>query len=261
MYGAAPTAERDDRELTAPSFRSVMLRGLPGFLREGFVPLGAFYAGYRLSGVTAGIGASVAASAFVYLYERRAGRDGLLVRIALAWVIVRAVAALLAHSATVYLGAPVLANALWGLAFLVSIAIGRPLAGTLACAWYPFGPEYRRTAEFRRVFGIESAVWGVYLLAYLGSPARRPAPGEHRQLRPRQRPRRDACDDRAYGLVGLVRDQEAELVRPRRALTRRPVRARGRDRGRGRGRAARARVPRKTRRPRRRRRARARRRC
>lgn len=145
-----------------------MLRGLPGFLREGFVPLGAFYAGYRLSGVTAGIGASVAASAFVYLYERRAGRDGLLVRIALAWVIVRAVAALLAHSATVYLGAPVLANALWGLAFLVSIAIGRPLAGTLACAWYPFGPEYRRTAEFRRVFGIESAVWGVYLLLISG---------------------------------------------------------------------------------------------
>jgi Protein of unknown function (DUF3159) len=145
-----------------------MLRGLPGFLREGFVPLGAFYAGYRLSGVTAGIGASVAASAFVYLYERRAGRDGLLVRIALAWVIVRAAAALLAHSATVYLGAPVLANALWGVAFLASIAIGRPLAGTLACAWYPFPADYRRTAEFRRVFGIESAVWGVYLLAISG---------------------------------------------------------------------------------------------
>jgi hypothetical protein len=62
----------------------------------------------------------------------------------------------------------VLANALWGLAFLASIAIGRPLAGALACAWYPFPREYRRTAEFRRVFGIESAVWGVYLLAISG---------------------------------------------------------------------------------------------
>jgi Protein of unknown function (DUF3159) len=168
VYGAARTADRDDRELTAPSFRSVALRGLPGFLREAFVPLGAFYAGYRLSGITAGIGASVAGSALVYLYERRAGRDGLLVRIALAWVIVRAVAGLLAHSATVYLGAPVLANALWGFAFLASIAIGRPLAGALACAWYPFPREYRRTAQFRRVFGIESAVWGVYLLAISG---------------------------------------------------------------------------------------------
>jgi hypothetical protein len=145
-----------------------MLRGLPGFLREGFVPVGAFYAGYRLSGLTAGIAASVAASALIYLHERRAGRDGLLVRVALAFVAVRAVAGLLAHSATVYLGAPVLANALWGIAFLGSILVGRPLAGTLACAWYPFPPDFRRTPAFRRVFGIESAVWGLYLLAYAG---------------------------------------------------------------------------------------------
>lgn len=142
-----------------------MLRGLPGFVREGFLPLGAFYAGWKLSGVTAGIAASVVVSALVYGYERRAGRDGLVVRIALAWVLVKGTAGLLAHSATVYLGAPVLANALWGAAFLLSIAAGRPLAGTLANAWYPFPPEYRRTAEFRHVFAIESAVWGVYLLA------------------------------------------------------------------------------------------------
>jgi len=145
-----------------------MLRGLPGFVREGFLPLGAFYAGWKLSGVTAGIAASVVVSALVYGYERRAGRDGLIVRIALAWVVIKGSAGLLAHSATAYLGAPVLANALWGIAFLVSIAIGRPLAGTLANAWYPIPPEYRRTAEYRRVFGIESAVWGVYLLAISG---------------------------------------------------------------------------------------------
>lgn len=162
MHGAAGTAERD-RELT-PSFWGVFLRGLPGFVREGFVPLGAFYLGWKLSGLTAGIAASVAGTALVYLYERRAGRDALVVRLAFVWVLVKATAALLAHSATVYLGAPVLANALWGLAFLASIALGRPLAGTLACAWYPFPQDYRRTAEFRRVFGIESAAWGVYLL-------------------------------------------------------------------------------------------------
>jgi intracellular septation protein A len=165
VYGAARTAEGDDRGLTEPSFRGVVLRGLPGFLREGFLPLGAFYAGWKLSGLTAGIVASVVVSALVYAGERRAGRDGLVVRLALLWVVVKGTAGLLAGSATVYLGAPVLANALWGLAFLVSIAIGRPLAGTLANAWYPFPPEYRRTPEFRRVFGIESAVWGGYLLA------------------------------------------------------------------------------------------------
>jgi hypothetical protein len=35
----------------------------------------------------------------------------------------------------------------------------------LACAWYPFPPEFRTTAVFKQVFGVESIVWGLYLLA------------------------------------------------------------------------------------------------
>src|SRR5215472_1115255 len=87
---AGAVAEREDHELTEPSVRGVLMTGLPGVLREGFLPLGAFYAGLE------------------------------------------------ANSAVVYLAQPVLVAAAWGLAFLVSIAIGRPLAGALACAWYPF---------------------------------------------------------------------------------------------------------------------------
>src|SRR6185503_19340646 len=49
--------QRDEGGLTEPTFRSVLLTGLPGFLREGFLPFGAFYAGLRLSGLTAGIAA------------------------------------------------------------------------------------------------------------------------------------------------------------------------------------------------------------
>lgn len=165
MYGAARTAERDDRALTDPSFRRILVGGLPGFLREGFLPLAAFYVGYRLSGLTVGIACSTAASALIYLQERRAGREGLVVRLALVFILVRAGVGLFTHSTTAYLAAPVLANAAWGLGFLGSIAVGRPLAGALACAWYPFTPESRRTPEFRRVFSFESAVWGLYLLA------------------------------------------------------------------------------------------------
>jgi hypothetical protein len=151
--------------VTAPSFRSVLLGGLPGFLREGFLPLGAFYVGWRVSGLGAGMAASAAASALIYAYERRAGRDGLLVRLSLAFVAVQTLAGLLSGSVTVYLATPVLANAIWAFLFLGSVAVRRPLAGALACAWYPFTPEFRQTAEFKRVYGIESVVWGVYLLA------------------------------------------------------------------------------------------------
>jgi len=155
----------DSETLSEPTFRGILLTGLPGFLREGFLPVGAFYVGLQLSGLAAGIAASTALSFLIYLYERRAGRDGLLVRISLGFVLVQAAIGLLAHSATVYLAQPVLINAAWGVAFLVSTAIGRPLAGALACAWYPFPHWFRQTAPFKRVFGIQSLVWGSYFLA------------------------------------------------------------------------------------------------
>jgi intracellular septation protein A len=166
VYRAAGTIERtDDSGLTEPSFRRILLGGLPGFLREGFLPLAAFYAGLRLSGLGAGIAASAAVSVLIYVHERRVGREGLMVRLALVFVAVRVIAGLLSHSATVYLATSVLANVIWGLVFLGSAVLRRPLAGVLACAWYPFPPEYRTTHQFKQVFGIESIVWGLYLLA------------------------------------------------------------------------------------------------
>jgi hypothetical protein len=165
---AGAVGERDQGGLSAPTFRGVLLAGLPGFLREGFLPLGAFYAGLRLGGLTAGIAAATAASGLIYLYERRAGRNALLVRLSLAFVVVQAAVGLAAHSATLYLAQPVVANAVWGLAFLVSAVVRRPLAGALACAWYPFPRWYRETDRFRSVYGVESVVWGVYLLARSG---------------------------------------------------------------------------------------------
>lgn len=162
---AAAFEQRHQPVLTEPSFRRILLGGMPGFLREGFLPLGAFYLGWKLAGLGAGIAASGAASAAVYLYERHAGRDGLLVRLSVAFVAVQTTVGLLSHNTTVYLATPVLANTVWGLAFLGSALARRPLAGTLACAWYPFPPEFRKTPQFRRVYGIESIVWGIYMLA------------------------------------------------------------------------------------------------
>jgi hypothetical protein len=150
--------------VTEPSVVSILRGGLPGFLREGFLPLGAFYAGLRLSGLVAAIAAAALASLAVYVFERASGRDGLLVRLSLAFVGVQTLLALVSHSAVVYLATPVLANTVWGLAFFASVAIGRPLAGALAAAWYPFPREFRESAEFKRVYGIESIVWGVFFV-------------------------------------------------------------------------------------------------
>jgi hypothetical protein len=154
--------------LMEPTFRGVLRTGLPGFLREGFLPVAAFYGGLRVGGLPTGIAASTAVSIVIYLYERRAGRNGLLVRISLGFVAVQGVVGLASDSATVYLAQPVLANAAWGVAFLVSALIRRPLAGALACAWYPFPRWFRETEPFKRVFRVQSLVWGVYFLVRSG---------------------------------------------------------------------------------------------
>ena len=73
---AGAVAEREDDGLTEPTFWGVLLTGLPGVLREGFLPLGAFYAGLELSRARGGIVASALASVLIYVYERRRGRDG-----------------------------------------------------------------------------------------------------------------------------------------------------------------------------------------
>ena len=164
MVRETPETPEHEGGLRQPTFRGVLVTGLPGFLREGFLPLGAFYAGLRLSGLPAGIAASTVLSVLIYLYERQAGRDGLLVRISLGFVLVQSAIGIAANSATVYLAQPVLANAVWGLAFLVSALIRRPLAGALACAWYPFPREFRETDRFKRVFGFQSLVWGAYFV-------------------------------------------------------------------------------------------------
>jgi Protein of unknown function (DUF3159) len=154
--------------MTDPTFRQILLGGLPGLMRESVLPLAGFAIGSAVAGLAAGIGLSAAMSVLVYLHERRSGRDALLVRLTLVFVAMQSGIGLVAQSATAYLAQPVLLNAAWGLAFLGSAAVRRPIVGALACAWYPFSHTYRATDRFKRVFGIESVVWGLYLLARSG---------------------------------------------------------------------------------------------
>jgi hypothetical protein len=56
-------------------------------------------------------------------------------------------------------------SALWSLAYFASVVVGRPLIGVFANAWYPFPPWFRASAPYKREFGLQSIVWGVYCLA------------------------------------------------------------------------------------------------
>jgi len=148
----------------APSVRSVLRGGSPRFLRELFGPVAAFYVGWKLGSLVTGIVLATVLALGLEWYERRHGRRGALALISAAFVVVQALVGLVADSAVVYLAQPVLVSAIWGIANHVSVAIGRPLMGVFADAWYPFPPEIKASSAYRKVFGFESVVWGLYLL-------------------------------------------------------------------------------------------------
>jgi intracellular septation protein A len=147
-----------------PSVRSVLRTGAPRFAREALGPVGAFYLGWKLGNLATGIALATALAVALELYEHQRGRRGSLALVSAGFVVVQGVVGLLSNSAVVYLAQPVLVSAIWGLACFVSVPLGRPLLGAFADAWYQFPAEVRASRTYRRIFGIESLVWGAYYL-------------------------------------------------------------------------------------------------
>ena len=168
MNAQAVAAEAVERGVPETDFRSVFFAGAPRFAREAFGPIAAFYVGWRLGSLAVAIVLATAVGIALDIYERRRGRAGALALVSVAFVLVQAVVGLVADSAVVYLAQPVLVSGIWGVANIVSAIVGRPLAGVFADAWYPFPPEVRKSRTYRHVFGVESIVWGVCLLARSG---------------------------------------------------------------------------------------------
>ena len=97
-------------------------------------------------------------------------------------------------------------------------ALGRPLIGVFASAWYPFPAWFRASASFRREFGMQSLVW-----ARIASAARRCgcrlAPRGGRRLRGRLG-RDGRAGSRGPRLLGPLA-RTARVLAPRRARRRR----------------------------------------
>ena len=152
-------------ELPEPSWRLLLGRGLPNFALEGVLPVLLFYVVWRKAGLGPAVLASTAAAGLVVLWQLRRGLDVALAAVTCTFIVIQALVGLAAHSATVYLAQPVVVSGCWGVAYLVSAAVGRPLIGAFARGWYPFPREFRESRIYRHEFGMQSVVWGVYCLA------------------------------------------------------------------------------------------------
>jgi hypothetical protein len=147
------------------SVTALLLGTGPRFARDAVGPVLAFYLCWRLVGLGTAIAVATALSAAAYGWERRQGRPGIGAALGLAITLTQAVVGLTTGSAIAYFVPPLVVNGLWGLAFLGSAAIGRPLSGVFAQETYPFPDAVKASRTYRRVFSTISVVWGVYFLA------------------------------------------------------------------------------------------------
>jgi uncharacterized membrane protein len=150
----------------APSVEpgAIIRRSAPRLVRDGFGPLAAFFAGWKLVGLTAGIALALAFGLAVFVHERRQGRPGALVRVALAVVCLRAIVGLSSGSASVYLAQEIAIDVLIASVILGTLAAGRPITAWIAEDVYPFTPEMRRSETYAAVMRRVTLVWGSYFL-------------------------------------------------------------------------------------------------
>ncbi len=155
----------DDAGRRRITLGALMLGSGPRFARDALGPVLAFYAAWKLLGLPAAVLVATLTALVAFVWERRRDRSGLGAGIGLGIAIVQAVAALATGSAKGYFAPAVLANGLYGLLFLGSVAVGRPVAGVFARETYPFPPEVIASDTFRRVFSTISLIWGACFLA------------------------------------------------------------------------------------------------
>lgn len=148
----------------AVSVKGILLGSGPRFARDAFGPVLGFYLGFKFVGLVAGMVVAAVVALAAYAYERQRERPGVMARISLAIIALQVVIGLIADDAKGFLAPPVLINGAYGLAFLASVAIGRPLAGIFAAEMHSFEPEVRGSATFHTVFSRVSLVWGAYLV-------------------------------------------------------------------------------------------------
>ena len=89
-----PLAQTQLDDLPPPTWRSLVARGVPQFAAEALLPVAAFYAGWRLSGLAAGIGVSAIVSIALAAVLIRRGREVGLVAVGAAFVVIQAVVGL-----------------------------------------------------------------------------------------------------------------------------------------------------------------------
>jgi intracellular septation protein A len=149
-----------------PPGREILRVAGPRIARDVLCPLAAFYLGYKLIGLGAGIAfATVVGLTVAALARRREGRPGLIAAIAVVFIVARGVAGLVGGSATAYLAGDVVMDTLLASAFLGSLRFAKePLAAAFAEEIFPVPDDARDHDGFMTTFRFLTLVWGLFFV-------------------------------------------------------------------------------------------------
>jgi hypothetical protein len=143
-----------------PSLRALARHAVPRIVEGTIIPVVLFLVTLRLLGVwgamTAGLAWGYGAVIVRLVLRKRV--PGILL-IGTATLTARTLLAALSHSTFIYFLQPTLGTALVATAFLLSVPLGRPLAGRLADDFCPIPADFRANAHVHRFFRQITLLW------------------------------------------------------------------------------------------------------
>jgi hypothetical protein len=146
--------------LLVPHWRTVLRHATPNIVEGKLVPIALFLGLLQFVGMTSALLGALAWSllALGRRYLRRQRVTGLLI-LTTVGLAARTFAALLTGSLLVYFLQPTVTTALVGLAFVVSVLVGRPMAEKLVVDLFPIDPETRAHPTLQRYFRHVTLWW------------------------------------------------------------------------------------------------------
>ncbi len=154
-----PPSPRGGR-VVIPGIGAIIKHAWPTIIIGKVVPVVLFLACFTYIGVTSAILVALAWSLGVVAYQRAQGqRVAGLVLMSVIGNTAKTIVALLTGSLFVYFVQPTISTTLIGLAFLISVPLGFPMAERLICDFCPFDDETATNPELNRFFSIASLLW------------------------------------------------------------------------------------------------------
>ena len=155
--------------LVLPGPRAILRHALPNVIIGKIIPVVLFLGFLRWAGPTPALIAALGWSVAV-IGHRLATRQRVpgLVLVSTIGLVAKTILALATGSLVVYFLQPTISTALVGVAFAVSLVLGRPLAARLAHDFCPFEPDTAEHPMLALFFGRLSALWAVTSLLNAG---------------------------------------------------------------------------------------------